>query len=68
MPNCPDHGECFLTCSECGEYYCPPNGHPDRYWIHNVLVITTDKLMRGTEPSVLSETVKKMMRVLEEMP
>jgi len=34
MPNCKEHENCDLICSECGSYYCQSDSHNSFHWVH----------------------------------
>lgn len=34
MPNCKEHLDCDLICSECGGYYCQSDSHESFSWVH----------------------------------
>ena len=36
MPNCEEHEDCDLVCSECGSYYCQSGSHEAFYWVHKL--------------------------------
>ena len=36
MPNCKEHEDCDLVCSECGSYYCQSDSHDTPLWLHRL--------------------------------